>query len=67
LEAGDSVIKSGPRQILFDTVASSPGDYVRALTAFSPAASTPEPGNLVLLGSGLMGCDARNRYLPEPT
>ena len=40
LETGDSVTISGPRQILFDTVASSPGDYVRVLTAFSPAAST---------------------------
>ena len=64
LEAGDSVIKSGPRQILFDTVACSPGDYVRALTAFSPAASTPEPGNLVLLGSGLMGL-RRAKSLPS--
>jgi hypothetical protein len=54
LEAGDSVTISGPQQILFDTVASSPGDYVRVLTAFSPAAAaTPEPGNIVLLGSGL--------------
>ena len=54
LEAGDSVTISGPQQILFDTVASSPGDYVRVLTAFSPAAAaTPEPGSIVLLGSGL--------------
>jgi hypothetical protein len=29
LEAGDSVTISGPRQILFDTFASSPGDCVR--------------------------------------
>jgi len=49
LEAGDSVTISSPRQILFDAVASSPGDYVRVLTAFSPAASTPEPGSLVCL------------------
>jgi hypothetical protein len=54
LEAGDSVTISGPRQILFDTVASSPGDYVRVLTAFSPTAAAPEPASLVLLGSGLM-------------
>jgi hypothetical protein len=54
LEAGDSVTISGPQQILFDTFASSPGDYVRVLTAFSPAAATvPEPGDVVLLGSGL--------------
>jgi hypothetical protein len=50
LEAGDSVTISGPRQILFDTVASSPGDYVRVLTAFSPGA--PEPSSVVLLGFG---------------
>lgn len=53
LEAGDSVTISGTNQILFDTVASSPGDYVRVLTAFSPTAAVPEPDGLVLLGSGL--------------
>jgi hypothetical protein len=36
LEPGDSVTISGPNQILFDTCASSPGDYVRVLTEFSP-------------------------------
>ena len=56
LEAGDSVTISGPNQILFDTFASSPGDYVRVLTAFSPGAATaPEPGGLALLASGLAG------------
>jgi hypothetical protein len=59
LEAGDSVTISGPDQILFDTFASSPGDYVRVLTAFSPGgASTtpvaPEPRSIVLLGTGLL-------------
>jgi hypothetical protein len=54
LEPGDSVTISGPQQILFDTVASSPGDYVRVLTAFSPAAAVPEPGSVALLGSGLV-------------
>ena len=54
LEPGDSVTISGPNQILFDTFASSPGDYVRVLTAFSPAATTPEPGSLALLGAGLI-------------
>ena len=52
LEPGDSVTISGPRQILFDTFASSPGDYVRVLTTFSPAA-VPEPGTGALLASGL--------------
>ncbi len=51
LEPGDSVTISGPRQILFDTVASSPGDYVRVLTEFSPGTTAiPEPGTLPLLG-----------------
>lgn len=55
LEPGDSVTISGPQQILFDTVASSPGDYVRVLTAFSPgAAAVPEPRSVAMLGSGLM-------------
>lgn len=52
LEAGDVVTISGARQISFDTVASSPGDYVRVLTVFSPTA-VPEPSSVVLLGSGL--------------
>jgi hypothetical protein len=39
LEFGDSVTISGARQILFDTFASSPGDYVRVLTEFSPTAA----------------------------
>ena len=53
LEPGDSVTISGTRQILFNTLASSPGDYVRVLTAFSPAAATPEPASVVLLTSAL--------------
>jgi hypothetical protein len=69
LEAGDSVTISGTRQILFDTVASSPGDYVRVLTAFSPAAAAaPEPGGIALLGIGLgaMGILARASRLHRP-
>jgi len=52
LEPGDSVTISGLRQILFDTSASTPGDYVRVITAFSPAAAAPEPGTLLLLTGG---------------
>jgi hypothetical protein len=56
LEAGDSVTISGAKQILFDTSASSPGDYVRVLTAFSPGAApaSPEPAGLILVGGGLV-------------
>jgi hypothetical protein len=54
LEAGDSATISGSRQILFDVVASSPGDYVRVITEFSPtAAAVPEPGSLSLVAGGL--------------
>jgi hypothetical protein len=55
LEPGDSVTISGPRQILFDTFASSPGDYVRVLTTFSPGGqAVPEPRGAALLGGGLV-------------
>jgi hypothetical protein len=54
LETGDSVTISGPRQILFDTSASTPGDYVRVITAFSPTAA-PEPCTFALLSLGLAG------------
>jgi len=54
LEPGDNTTISGLRQISFNVVASSPGDYIRVLTAFSPAAATPEPSdNIALLGGGL--------------
>ena len=52
LEPRDSVTINGPRQILFDTFASTPGDYVRVLTKFSPGAPVPEPGMGVLLALG---------------
>jgi PEP-CTERM motif len=60
LEAGDSVTISGAQQILFDTSASSPGDYVRVLTA-SSGLSVPEPATWAMLllgfvGLGVAGC-----------
>jgi hypothetical protein len=36
LVAGDSVPISGAQQILFDTVASSPGEYARGITVDTP-------------------------------
>ena len=55
LEAGDSVTISGPNQILFDTFASTPGDYVRVLTEFSPASAVPEPSSVILMITTLLG------------
>ena len=55
LEAGDIVTISGPRQVSVNLSASSPGDYIRVLTAFSPSATptVPEPSTFALLGLGL--------------
>jgi hypothetical protein len=56
LEAGDAVTISGAQQILFDTVASSPGDYVRVITVGRPETTpAPEPGSAALLALGVVG------------
>jgi hypothetical protein len=56
LEAGDSVTISGAQQILFDTVASSPGDYVRVITVGTPGTTpTPEPSSAALMAVGVLG------------
>ena len=41
------------RKIFINFRASTPGDYIRVLTQFSPAA-VPEPGSLFLFGAGLL-------------
>ena len=56
LEPGDTAtIDSGdPNRVLIHLAASTPGDYIRVLTAFSPAAAAvPAPGTLALIGPGL--------------
>ena len=60
LESGDSTDYPFPNTDLsvvdVDWQASSPGDWTRLLTAFSPtAASVPTPASLPLLGLGLLG------------
>jgi len=54
LEAGDSVTISAPNQITVDFTASSPGDYIRVITA-GPAPAVPEPGTLGFVASGMIG------------
>ncbi len=66
LEPGDAVTISGSRQILFSTTASTPGDYVRVLTVFSPLA-VPEPSAFFLLSLGVAGMEAfRRRRARKP-
>jgi hypothetical protein len=58
-EPGDTAVISGQRQISVDLDAATPGDYIRVLTAFSPAAApVPEPGSLLMYGIGLAGMGA---------
>jgi hypothetical protein len=54
LEAGDSVSIIGLKMISVDWTASTPGDYVRVLTAFSPGA-VPVPAAVWLFGTALIG------------
>lgn len=55
LEQGDFVTITGARQITVDLSASSPGDYIRVLTEFSPGGVVPEPASLALVGVALAG------------
>lgn len=65
LELGDSIWISGTNQISLEWVASTPGDYVRVLTDWSPGGETdlspggevpvPEPSTIALMSIGLVG------------
>lgn len=55
LEGGDSVSIIGLNTIEVDWTASTPGDYVRVLTDFSPGAIIPIPAAAWLFGSALLG------------
>ena len=52
LEAGDFATITGMNEVSINFTASTPGDYVRVLTAFSPGA-LPEPASLALVGLAL--------------
>ena len=54
LESGDKVTITSLRTITVDWTASSPGDYIRVLTDFSPGAVVPVPGAVWLFGGGLL-------------
>lgn len=56
LEGGDSVTIIGLSMISVNWTASTPGDYVRVLTAFSPGApAVPVPAAIWLFGTALIG------------
>jgi hypothetical protein len=55
--ADDTVTITGLQTISVDWYAGSPGDYIRVLTEFSPAAAVPVPASVWLFGCalGLLG------------
>jgi hypothetical protein len=65
LESGDSATIDGsdPRRLNVSWTASTPGDYVRVLTEFSPGAVIPSPASLALLGIGLVALGFSRRKL----
>lgn len=70
----DAITSVEPRRIFLSFRASTPGDYIRVLTTFSPgAANVPEPGPLALLVLGCLaivhgarrGAADRNQDMPN--
>lgn len=59
LEGDDEVSLADFNSLRFRTTASSPGDYVRVLTAFSPDISVPAPAAIALFGLGLAAIGLR--------
>ena len=53
LEAGDVVSIAGLQRVNVDWTASTPGDFIRVLTKFSPSADVPEPSVFALASVGL--------------
>lgn len=62
LEPGDKITITGLRTITVDWFASTPGDFVRVLTDFSPGAVVPIPAAIWLFGSGMVGLVGFFRY-----
>lgn len=54
LEGNDAAWFSGDT-VYVDWRASTPGDYIRVLTAYSPTAAVPEPAGLLFFAAGLLG------------
>jgi len=62
LEAGDLVTITGLQTISVDWRASTPGDYIRVLTDFSPGAVVPVPAAVWFFCSGLLSLFGVSRF-----
>lgn len=62
LEPGDSTAFSGP-SVSINWTASSPGDWTRLITAYSPAAAIIEPAPAAILGFAILGLGLRRKRL----
>lgn len=51
----DQIVSVTDRKVFINFRASTPGDYIRVLTEYSPTAAAPEPTTLVLFLLGLVG------------